>query len=59
MVLNGVRILSTMEKWAGLYKVGYQFLYVNRGFRHRGFPRRVGIYPEITVMGFRKYKKLI
>jgi predicted MPP superfamily phosphohydrolase len=39
-------------KWAGLYKVGNQFLYVNRGFRHHGFPRRFEIYPEITVIEF-------
>jgi predicted MPP superfamily phosphohydrolase len=36
------------KKWAGLYQVGKQFLYVNRGFGYLGFPGRVGIYPEIT-----------
>jgi len=36
------------KKWAGLYQVGQQFLYVNRGFGYLGFPGRVGIYPEIT-----------
>jgi len=36
------------KKWAGLYRVGQQFLYVNRGFGYLGFPGRVGIYPEIT-----------
>ncbi len=36
------------KKWAGLYKVGAQYLYVNRGFGYLGFPGRVGIYPEIT-----------
>lgn len=35
-------------KWAGLYQVGKQYLYVNRGFGYLGFPGRVGIYPEIT-----------
>ena len=35
-------------KWAGLYQVDQQFLYVNRGFGYLGFPGRVGIYPEIT-----------
>ena len=36
------------RKWAGLYEVGKQYLYVNRGFGFLGFPGRVGIYPEIT-----------
>jgi predicted MPP superfamily phosphohydrolase len=36
------------KKWAGLYQVGKQYLYVNRGFGYLGFPGRVGIYPEIT-----------
>ena len=36
------------KKWAGLYQVKNQFLYVNRGFGYLGFPGRVGIYPEIT-----------
>lgn len=36
------------KKWAGLYKEGKQYLYVNRGFGYLGFPGRVGIYPEIT-----------
>ncbi len=42
------------KKWAGLYNVGKQFLYVNRGFGYLGFPGRVGIYPEITHIVLRK-----
>lgn len=42
------------KKWAGLYQVGKQFLYVNRGFGYLGFPGRVGIYPEITLIKLRK-----
>lgn len=42
------------KKWAGLYKQGNQFLYVNRGFGYIGFPGRVGIYPEITEITLRK-----
>ena len=38
------------KQWAGLYKSGRQFLYVNRGFGFLGYPGRVGILPEITVM---------
>jgi predicted MPP superfamily phosphohydrolase len=38
------------KEWAGLYKSGEQYLYVNRGFGFLGYPGRVGILPEITVM---------
>ncbi len=38
------------KEWAGLYKKGEQFLYVNRGFGFLGYPGRVGILPEITVI---------
>ena len=42
------------KKWAGLYQVGKQYLYVNRGFGYLGFPGRVGIYPEITFIELSK-----
>ncbi len=42
------------KKWAGLYNIGKQFLYVNRGFGYLGFPGRVGIYPEITLIKLRR-----
>jgi predicted MPP superfamily phosphohydrolase len=38
------------KEWAGLYKQGDQRLYVNRGFGFLGYPGRVGIMPEITVI---------
>jgi predicted MPP superfamily phosphohydrolase len=38
------------KQWAGLYQKGQQFLYVNRGFGFLGYPGRVGIMPEITVI---------
>lgn len=37
------------KRWAGLYNVGKQMLYVNRGFGFLAFPGRVGIFPEITL----------
>lgn len=37
-------------RWAGLYKEGQQYLYVNRGFGYIGYPGRVGMPPEITVI---------
>jgi uncharacterized protein len=42
------------KKWAGLYNIGKQFLYVNRGFGYLGFPGRVGIYPEITLIKLKR-----
>jgi uncharacterized protein len=45
------------KEWAGLYEkelvtgaVNVQRLYVNRGFGFIGYPGRVGILPEITVL---------
>jgi hypothetical protein len=38
------------KEWAGLYEEGNQKLYVNRGFGFIGYPGRVGIMPEITVI---------
>jgi len=38
------------KQWAGLYESGGQKLYVNRGFGFIGYPGRVGILPEITVL---------
>jgi predicted MPP superfamily phosphohydrolase len=40
--------------WGGLYQEGKQYLYVNRGFGYIGFPGRVGMPPEITVIELRK-----
>ncbi len=38
------------KQWAGVYKKGTQHLYVNRGFGFLGYPGRVGILPEITLI---------
>lgn len=38
------------KQWAGLYQQGDQKLYVNRGFGFLGYPGRVGIMPEITLL---------
>lgn len=42
------------KNWAGLYKQGTQFLYVNRGLGFLGYPGRLGIWPEITVIELQK-----
>ena len=38
------------KQWAGLYEEAHQKLYVNRGYGFIGYPGRVGILPEITVL---------
>lgn len=38
------------KQWAGKYQKGTQVLYVNRGFGFLGYPGRVGILPEITIL---------
>ncbi|HLF45252.1 MAG TPA: metallophosphoesterase [Chitinophagaceae bacterium] len=38
------------KQWAGLYQEGSQKLYVNRGFGFIGYPGRVGILPEISMI---------
>lgn len=41
-------------RWAGLYTVNGQKLYVNRGFGYIGYPGRIGMPPEITVLELHK-----
>jgi len=38
------------REWAGLYEQEARRLYVNRGFGFIGYPGRVGIMPEITLI---------
>ncbi len=38
------------KQWAGIYKTGEQYLYVNRGFGYLGYPGRLGIRPEVAVI---------
>jgi len=40
-------------QWAGLYTKNDQNLYVNRGFGMLGYPGRIGILPEITMLTLR------
>ena len=44
------------ENWAGIYKEGNRVLNVNRGFGYLGYPGRVGIWPEVTVIKLKKNK---
>ena len=42
------------KEWAGIYQEKNQYLYVNRGLGFIGYPGRVGILPEITVIELKK-----
>ena len=42
------------SNWNGLYSENGQMLYVNRGFGFIGFPGRMGMRPEITLLTLRK-----
>ncbi|GAA4279910.1 metallophosphoesterase [Gaetbulibacter aestuarii] len=43
--------------WAGVYEVNGRYINVNRGFGYLGYPGRVGIWPEITVIELKKGTK--
>lgn len=42
------------KQWAGLYQEDNQYLYVNRGFGYLGFPGRIGMPPEITILELKR-----
>lgn len=45
------------KQWAGIYTESGQHINVNRGFGFLGFPGRVGVWPEITVIELKKGSK--
>lgn len=42
------------KQWAGLYQQDHQYLYVNRGYGYIGYPGRIGIPPEITIIELKR-----
>jgi hypothetical protein len=42
------------KQWADHYQEGKQHIYVNRGFGYIGYPGRIGILPEITVLELKR-----
>lgn len=42
------------EHWAGIYEHGKKVINVNRGFGFIGYPGRVGIWPEISVITLKR-----
>ncbi len=45
------------ENWAGIYEEFGRYINVNRGFGYLGYPGRVGIWPEVTVITLKKRQK--
>ena len=45
------------KNWAGIYQEFGRYINVNRGFGYIGYPGRVGIWPEISVIELRKGSK--
>ncbi|MFC7357885.1 metallophosphoesterase [Jejudonia soesokkakensis] len=45
------------ENWAGIYKEFGRYINVNRGFGYLGYPGRVGIWPEVTVITLKKKRE--
>lgn len=44
------------EHWAGIYEKAGKYINVNRGFGFIGYPGRVGIWPEISVITLKSKK---
>jgi predicted MPP superfamily phosphohydrolase len=53
-IINWSPVKYLYTQWAGLYQKGKQFIYVNRGFGFLGYPGRIGMLPEITVIELKK-----
>lgn len=49
-ILKWSPVQYVYKEWAGLYQEENQYIYVNRGFGFIGYPGRLGILPEITVI---------
>jgi hypothetical protein len=42
------------KQWAGLHQEGSQYLYVNRGYGYIGYPGRIGMPPELTIIELKR-----
>ncbi len=52
--INWSPIQYKYKHWAGLYNYNKQYLYVTRGLGWLGFPGRLGMHPEITLLELHK-----
>lgn len=53
-VLKWSPIQYRYKNWAGMYQEFGRYIHVNRGFGYLGYPGRVGMWPEITVIKLKK-----
>ncbi len=53
-ILKWSPIQYRYKNWAGIYEEFGRYINVNRGFGYLGYPGRVGIWPEITVIQLKK-----
>lgn len=58
-VLKWSPIQYRYKNWAGIYEEFGRYINVNRGFGFLGYPGRVGIWPEITVIQLKKKQNVI
>jgi len=42
------------KQWSGLHQEGSQYLYVNRGYGYLGYPGRIGMPPELTLIELKR-----
>ncbi len=49
-------IYFSQKNWGGLYRNGIQYLYVNKGLGTIGYPGRIDMRPEITVLTLHRIK---
>lgn len=47
------------QNWAGIYEEFGRYINVNRGFGFLGYPGRVGIWPEISVIQLKKRQNTV
>ncbi len=47
------------KNWAGIYEEFGRYINVNRGFGFLGYPGRVGIWPEISVIQLKKRQNTV
>lgn len=47
------------KNWAGIYEEFGRYINVNRGFGFLGYPGRVGIWPEISVITLKKRQNTV
>lgn len=58
-ILKWSPIKYRYKNWAGIYEEFGRYINVNRGFGFLGYPGRVGIWPEITVIQLKKKQNTV